>query len=219
LRHRAPALLAIGALGALALLAILSALLMLEPGHLVNFDAVASGLIASYRTPWVLEAFLWLTTLGTGAALLGMTITATGFLWADRRAGFIIPLWVAFAGAQASVWTTKYAIGRLRPTFLEGVATAASPSFPSAHATGTAATLGFIAYAVARDLPGNWRYRFRIAIWTAVLVAFIDLSRVFLGVHFMTDVLGGTLLGGAWLLIGIALAERRRETTEDARRE
>ena len=49
----------------------------------------------------------------------------------------------------------------------------------------------------------------RLAFWTAVLVALIAFSRVFIGVHFGTDIVGGLLLGLFWLLVGLALAERR----------
>jgi undecaprenyl-diphosphatase len=182
--------------------------LVLHAGQAAQFDAAVGAFVAPYRAPWLLDVFVWLTTLGTGAALAGVAMTTTGFLWADRRTGLILPLWATFAGAEASVWATKYAVGRARPVFLEGVASAASSSFPSAHATVAAATLGFVAYAVARALSGR-RARFQLAFWTAVLVALIAFSRIFIGVHFGTDVVGGLLLGLCWLLLGLAIAEWR----------
>lgn len=172
-------------------------------------DENVGALLAPYRTRWLLAAFIWLTTLGTGAALAGMVVVATGFLWQDpRRAKLIFPLWTVFTGAQASVWISKFAFGRVRPVFLDGVAAAASPSFPSAHMTGAVATLGFIAYVIARDTP-NRADRFEVAFWTSALVALIGFSRVFLGVHFASDVVGGVLIGSAWLLVGIALTQLR----------
>lgn len=177
--------------------------------HAPGLDSAVSAFVAPYRTAWLLAAALWVTTLGTGAALAGMAMVATGFLWAGRWTGLILPLWVAYGGAEAAGWIVKFAVGRARPVFLAGVASAHSPSFPSAHATVSAATLGFIAYAVARDLP-RARARYGVAIGTVIVVALIDWSRVFLGVHFATDVIGGVLLGGAWLLIGLALADRGR---------
>ncbi|HJS84841.1 MAG TPA: phosphatase PAP2 family protein [Acetobacteraceae bacterium] len=187
---------------------------VLMAGGVTDFDAAVSVYLALYRVPWLLHGFLWLTTLGTSAALAGVAATATGFLWVHHRSGLILPLWVTFTGAQTTVWIAKYAIGRARPVFLEGLATALSPSFPSAHATGAAATFGFVAYAVARDLGP--RQRREIAYWTAVLIALIGFSRVILGVHFATDVAGGFLLGGIWLLIGIALARWARLTNRAA---
>lgn len=188
-----------------ALLAVLAAAVLHAPGPVASLDTATSAFLAPYRAPWLLAAFLWLTTLGTGAALTGIAVTATGFLRAARRSALILPLWATFAGAQATVWSSKYIIGRPRPAFLDGVASAASPSFPSAHATGSAAVLGFVAYAVASGLPER-RERFEVGFWAVLLVAAIGFSRVFLGVHFTTDVAAGFLAGASWLLVGVALA-------------
>ena len=207
-RSPAPAPLLVAAGCGAALLAALTGAVLRAPGAVTALDDAASALLAPFRAPWLLIAFLWLTTLGTGAALFGVAVTATGFLWAARRGALILPLWVTFAGAQATVWTGKYVVGRARPVFLDGVASAASPSFPSAHATASAAVIGFVAYAVAGGLPGR-RERFEVAFWATVLVALIGFSRVFLGVHFAADVVGGFFAGGSWLLLGVALATAR----------
>jgi membrane-associated phospholipid phosphatase len=68
------------------------------------------------------------------------------------------------------------------------------------------AVYGFLAFAIARDLP-TVRQRFEVAYWTAVLIGMIGLSRIVLGVHFVTDVTGGFLVGAFWLLIGFTIAE------------
>jgi membrane-associated phospholipid phosphatase len=202
--------LAATAVGAAVLFVVFLTILILRPDDLVALDRLANEWVAPYRTAWVLAGFLWLTTLGTGAALFGMAVTATGFLWAHRQAPLILPLWVTFLGAQASVWTLKYVVNRARPDFLVEFATAASPSFPSAHATGSVATLGFIAYAIGCGLPARKAERSGIALCAAGAIAAIGLSRVVLSVHFGTDIIGGLLLGGAWLSAGIALAEHKR---------
>ncbi len=204
----APALFLLAAGCGAALLAGLTGVVLRAPGAVSAWDVAAGAALAPYRAPWLLAAFLWLTTLGTGAALAGIAVTATGFLWAAGRGALILPLWVTFAGAQATAWGSKYVIGRARPAFLDGVASAASPSFPSAHAAGSAAVLGFVAFAVAVGLPGR-RERFEVAFWAVVLVAMIGFSRVFLGVHFATDVAAGFLAGASWLLVGMALAVAR----------
>jgi undecaprenyl-diphosphatase len=76
------------------------------------------------------------------------------------------------------------------------------------------AVYGFIAYTIARQLPGI-EERFEVAYWTSVLILLIGFSRIFLGVHYMTDVVGGFLVGGFWLLVGFTIAEwnRLRPTT------
>ena len=157
--------------------------------------------------------FKWITALGTGPSLTAVSVVATAFLWSDRRASYILPLWVTFLGAQVTTWSGKYLIDRHRPAFIPGV-TEGSPSFPSGHATASMALFGFVAYALARDLEAG-RPRFEVAFWAGALIMLIGVSRVFLSVHFTTDVLAGFMVGAFWLLVGLALREWRRQPGPD----
>ena len=114
-------------------------------------------------------------------------------------------LWVTCLGALATTSVGKLLIGRHRPE-IELDVTVVTSSFPSGHATAAVAVYGFLAYAIARVLP-SIRERFEVAYWTAILILLIGLSRILLGVHFLTDVIGGLLVGGFWLLIGFTIAE------------
>jgi undecaprenyl-diphosphatase len=178
-----------------------------EADALVRLDAAVEAVMAAIRTPPLIAAALWITALGAGPALTAVAVVATAFLWVARRAVFVPALWVSFLGAQATTWIGKYAIGRVRPTFIEAVS-ASSPSYPSGHATGAMAVFGFLAYVLTRDLESP-RRRFEIIFWTVVLIGLIGFSRVFLNVHFLSDVLGGLLVGAFWLLVGVSLAEWR----------
>lgn len=68
------------------------------------------------------------------------------------------------------------------------------------------AVYGFIAYAIARAMP-EFRERFEVVYCATVLIVLIGFSRMYLGVHYLTDVLGGFLVGGFWLLIGFGITE------------
>lgn len=182
---------------------------LVESEGIVRFDGTVNLLFNPWRVEPLLSAFIWITALGSGPALTGSAFVATGFLWAGRRPAFILPLWVTVLGAQATTWFGKFALARPRPVFLT-IVTETSPSFPSGHTTGAVAVYGFIAYAIARDLPGP-RQRFEVVYWTMVLAGLISFSRMFLGVHYASDVAGGLLVGGFWLLVGFALAEATLE--------
>lgn len=177
----------------------------LAAGLAAPLDAAVNAGLAPYRIPWLLAVFVWITTLGTGAALTEVAVTATAFLWAGGRASLIGPFWATFLGAEATTWAVKYIVARPRPAFLPGVATALSPSFPSAHATATMAVIGFTAYAVARGLPGR-PLRVRVGLCAGAAIALIGFSRLYLSLHYLSDVASGFLVGGAWLLIGTAIA-------------
>lgn len=181
---------------------------LLEAEEMVRLDRAVNDFFADYRSPLLVMLLGWLTDLGGSAALLGVAIVATGFIWAHRRPHLILPLWVCYGGSGLTTWSGKFVFARERPEFVTGV-TALSPSFPSAHATGTLAVYGFVAYAIARDLSGL-RGRFEVTFWTLVVVALVGFSRVFLSVHYLSDVLTGFLVGTFWLLVGFAIGEYGR---------
>ena len=198
------------AVAALYLAALLGGLTeeVVEAQGMLRIDRAINAAFAPWRDARLVGVFLWITALGAGPALAAVAITATAFLWSSSRSVLILPLWVALAGAQVTTWVGKYAIDRHRPDFIAAV-TATSPSFPSGHATGAMAIYGFLAYAIARDL-GGWGQRFEVAYWTAALIVLIGFSRIFLSVHYASDVVGGFMVGAFWLLVGFAIAEYRR---------
>jgi undecaprenyl-diphosphatase len=179
-----------------------------EADSLIRLDQGVNAWFSPYRATWLVAEFIWVTALGAGPATTAVAATASALLWSQGRARMLIPLWITFLGAQGTTWATKYAIGRVRPTFLNAVS-AASPSFPSGHAAAATALVGFLAYVIARDLP-ELRRRFDVAFWAALVIALVCFSRLFLSVHYLSDVAGGILIGAFWLLVGFAIAELQR---------
>ena len=160
-------------------------------------QAVNAGLEPLRQGP-VLAAFRFLTTMGTEAAALPVAIASSGLLAAGRRGGMVAPLWFVLAGAEATTYSLKYLVGRPRPPALAGLA-AISPSFPSAHATVAAALYGFLALAIAAGLP---RRRAAVLTGATVIILAIGASRLVLGLQYLSDVLAGYGIGGAWLWVG-----------------
>lgn len=185
---------------------------VLETEGVMALDRTVNDALQPWRTPAAVAVFTWITNLGSTETLTAVSIVSTGFFFAYRRTGFALPLWLCIAGSQLTTWLGKYVIARPRPEFILGVE-AVSPSFPSAHATGACAVYGFIAYALARHVKHPER-RFEVSYWTTVLILLVAFSRVFLSVHFPSDVAAGLIVGGFWLLAGVAVAEllARRES-------
>lgn len=181
---------------------------LLEAEEMVAFDKAVNELLNAFRMPPFIEVFAWITTFGDSSTLIIVALVSTGFLWVHHRGHFILPLWMTFVGAQVTTYLGKFGFDRERPEFVTAV-TAASPSFPSGHATGAMAVYGFIAYLIARDVSGL-RARFEVVYWAAVVIALVGLSRLYLSVHYASDVATGFLVGGFWLLVGFMLAEHRR---------
>lgn len=182
---------------------------LFEEDELTTLDQSINQALDILRNPQFLALFGWITELANNATLTAITLVAVGFLWAHRRATYIPGLLLTILGSQAITWLGKFAINRERPEFIT-FASAASPSFPSAHATGAIAVYGFIAYAIARDLPST-RARLELAFWASAFIALIAFSRMLLSVHYASDIAAGLIVGAFWLLAGFALTEYLRE--------
>ena len=167
-------------------------------GPVVWFDGVVQAGLAPLRQRPLLLAFDWLTQAGTGATGAVVALVASGLLWSSGRGAMVAPVWLAFLGAEATTWPLKFITDRVRPPFLEGL-TAASPSFPSAHATVSVSVFGFMALAIAAGAPERWRVWVYVA--GVVFILLIMFSRLLLSLHYLSDIIGGALVGAFWVLI------------------
>jgi membrane-associated phospholipid phosphatase len=139
-----------------------------------------------------------LTCLGSGWAVLAL-LPLLG--WPRTRA-FAGPLALAIAAQATWVWALKLVVGRVRPWIAMGLATPLGAphdgSFPSGHASGSFCVAAFIATALPDVWPASaWRAR-SVAAATLAVAALVALSRVYLGAHFPSDVLAGSLMGACF---------------------
>jgi undecaprenyl-diphosphatase len=158
----------------------------------------------------VFRAFTW---TGNGAFLSVVVLVASLILW--RRGLVMDALYVAlaFVGAEVITVGMKQGFRRERPFFEDPLATASSFSFPSGHALVSLSVYGSIAIVVARHAPGR-RTAIAVLAVAAVWVLAIGFSRLYLGVHFLSDVLAGLAAGAAWLaLLYLALEARTYYTS------
>jgi membrane protein DedA with SNARE-associated domain/membrane-associated phospholipid phosphatase len=183
---------------------------------IVALDTRIENLLYAFRDPLLVKVFLWITLLAKAKIVLCVTLLlgVIFFLWNKRE--FIIPLIVTVTGSGMFNLLGKVAFHRQRPPGV-GVYTETSFSFPSGHAVIAAALYGFAVYFLWR-LAATWRTRLNILFAGIFLVAAIGFSRLYLGVHFLSDVLGGYLLGFLWLIIGMCMVEwnARKERTSAA---
>ncbi len=194
-------------------------ILSAEP--ILSVDARILNLMYAFRDPGFVRGFLWITLLGRKDIILAVMFSASALFILFRHRRLIVPLWLVMGGTQLCVTLGKRLLERPRPE----LAYYAEPSFafPSGHAALATALYGFLAYALLRGRAKRWRYRTFALFLTLALVASVGLSRLYLGVHFFSDVWGGHLLGALWILIGISVAElepvRRRDAGRTVRSE
>jgi undecaprenyl-diphosphatase len=179
--------------------------------------------IEGHRTPLLDAIMLEITTLGN-TAVVGMIVAVVSvFLWLTRHRYSVGLLVLALMGGSVLNRVLKELFGRDRPTVVEAVTHVTSPSFPSGHAMTAVIAYTSVAFLVGRLEPTPALRRVTWAFAIVVILA-IGLSRMYLGVHYPSDVVGGFLVGLAWLLFVIAaltairfFAERQPEILEHER--
>jgi undecaprenyl-diphosphatase len=155
---------------------------------------------------WVTWAAQDITALG-GPTVLGLTVLAvTGYLLLHGlyRNGLFV--FTASAGGWVLNWTLKQGVARARPDIVPHLREVVSSSFPSGHALTSAAVYLTLGALLMRIAEGRLTKYYCIAI--AMFVTFlVGVSRVFLGVHYPSDVLAGVTIGLAWAAFCMAVLE------------
>ena len=153
--------------------------------------------------PAIATAARWLTQWGSGFILLPLAALAALWLAARRRRQAALLLVAITLFVRVTVAAEKLVIGRARPEPRLHLVDVGLSSFPSAHAANSMATLLCLALLVPRETRP-------LAIGLALLLACaIGISRMVLGVHWPSDVVGGWAFGAFCTLAGLALARRR----------
>src|SRR5580658_8065467 len=137
------------------------------------------------------------TMLGSTAVLCGVIGAAAAVLAIRRRWKLAIYLVVTGAGALVLDPVLKSLVGRLRPVVAHPVAYGTGNSFPSGHSLGSIVCYGALLLVFLPAARGRWRPAFVTVIIT--LIALIGISRILLGVHFLSDVVGAWAIGITWL--------------------
>ena len=162
--------------------------------------------IAQHQYPNLQTAMLEITSLGTGTVVTMIVLVAGLFLWLNRHKHSAILLVVATLGGLVLDELLKIGFNRPRPQFFKWGTYAVSSSFPSGHAMSSVIVYGTVAYLAAR-LQRNRRSRVLTLILAAIIIAMICISRLYLGVHYPSDVLAGLVIGLAWAAFCMAVLE------------
>jgi undecaprenyl-diphosphatase len=148
---------------------------------------------------WVQEAARDLTSLGSIIVLVIITLAIAGYLFLARKQASAWLMLVAVFGGIALSDLLKFAFARPRPDIVSPAARVFTTSFPSGHAALSAITYLTIAALLARS-QSSPRIGVYFIVLAALLTILIGVSRIYLGVHYPTDVLGGWCVGAAWAL-------------------
>ena len=191
---------------AVALLMIFAALGVVshDAGAGTALDHNLLSWLVAHRSAGLTAVAIAITTAGSPPVITALAVVAGALLWWRRRAILPALVVVGTLGAAMSVSTlTKIAVGSHRPARALQLIPEVDMSYPSGHVTGTLALSGIVAVAVG---IGRTRLtRLILAAGVAVVTIMIALTRLYLAVHWLTDIGGGMLLGSAAVLLGSAV--------------
>jgi membrane-associated phospholipid phosphatase len=176
-------------------------------------DGPVQQFFASHRESWLIATMRLVTYLGDSSKLMKLALLI-GLLWwwRIRNPGPLVLLTGAYIGARVIELTVKVLTHRPRPPAEQALGTFTHFAFPSAHVTYATVIYGALALLlVASSSRHGWR---TLILATAmVIVALVGLSRMCLGAHWLTDVLGGMILGAVWLWCLVAVPRAVRAAT------
>ncbi|MBC7541231.1 MAG: phosphatase PAP2 family protein [Candidatus Sericytochromatia bacterium] len=171
-------------------------------------------LLALHRwaTPTLDGWALRITALGSVPAVAVQGGLFSLWLLHRRKLLDAVILWLVLGGAAILTASLKLIFGRARPALWQTLVLAPTPAYPSGHALLSTCLFGFVAVWVIAQAPHRpWRWA--IGLFSLTIAALISLSRLYLGVHWPTDVLAGILVGVFWLSVCWAVERWQRVRT------
>jgi membrane-associated phospholipid phosphatase len=186
---------------------------LLNNDPLVCFDETVAAILHDRSTPMLTAFFLVVTTLGSleTIGLLGLVVSV---ILGVRRQWLYLGTWLAaLAGGFVLNQLLKELFARPRPYLEHPLVLEASYSFPSGHATMSLIFYGMLDYFCILALR-TWRARTAVVFGAALLVLLIGFSRMYLGVHYFSDVVASFASGGIWLSALITGSETLRRRSK-----
>ena len=187
---------------------------VLEKDKLVAFDVATANALHAAATPTstgVFEAISWLGL--PGVLIIGVVV---GVYYLAKRQRLYLAAWIfGLVGGLILNSALKLIFARDRPYFVDPLVIEQNFSFPSGHAMLSLIGYGLLTYFLVNAMQNNLA-RFLLILGMGLLVILIGVSRVTLGVHYLSDVVAGFAAGGVWLttcFIAINTIHRQRRRT------
>ena len=175
-------------------------------GKTQAFDEAVLRFLGTHRTKALDTAMLEITALGTGTVVLMVVAVSALFLALTRHRYSALLLFVATGGGIILNNVLKLFFDRPRPHVIAWGTNAVSSSFPSGHAMSATIVYATVAYLAARLARRRWQ-RWVVMLLAAIVIVMIATSRLYLGVHYPSDVLAGAVVGLAWAAFCLATLE------------
>jgi undecaprenyl-diphosphatase len=180
---------------------------------LTTTDILLSNWLSNHRISGLTTAMFVVTFLGsTIAACIVATAFGVFLLW-KRRFGWLITLAASVVGGGGLNRLLKYFFQRQRPYFDDPILTLTSYSFPSGHTMMATVLYGVIAAYLLTNARG-WQQKVATLLLASLVILLVGFSRIYLGAHYLSDVLGALAEGLAWLTLCLTVRYSISSLTE-----
>lgn len=152
------------------------------------------------RSPLLNDVFLFISDIGSIKFMLPICFVIAVILLIKRKVIDVVFLFVMLYSVRQLNYQLKEQFLRERPSF-NAVYEASHYSFPSGHSMNSMATYSFLCFLLIRYLSNTNKQKMTLLISTITLIFLIGLSRIYLGVHYLTDVVAGFSAGFAWFIV------------------
>jgi len=170
-------------------------------GQASNIDLRLYDLMLSFRTPWIDQIMIWITMLGDTFVITSITLIISAWLLYQRNIPAALHWGAAilFGAILTRVLKISLQIPRPDPGMFPDTS---HYSFPSAHSTMAMLLYGFLSIIISREIRAD--KRIHVYAFFGIIISLIAISRLYLGAHWLSDVIGGLALGLIWItLLGI----------------
>ena len=176
----------------------------LQTDFLKNFDESVSSFITSFRNPKLTSFLTFITDVGDKWGYLAVfTLASILFYYFFKNWMFVFKLLFVLVIALSSNLLLKQLINRQRPT-VEHLVSVQTLSYPSGHAMTAMAFYGFLIYLVL-TLRLRKSLKYTLVLLFSFLILTIGISRIYLGVHYPSDIIGGFIAGFIWVIFCILI--------------
>jgi len=171
---------------------------------LINYDSAITEYVISFRTPSLNKFMQFITNVGDIYGYLVLSAIFTTFFYLKfKNWRYVIQMLFVLGMAGLSNTALKRVINRARPDALHLVSVQ-TLSYPSGHAMSAIAFYGFMIYLCFTLISEKW-LKYSLVLFFGFLILAIGISRIYLGVHYPSDIAGGYIAGFIWVVFCIAV--------------